>query len=80
MTSDHPPTPASTPPPGTAGGAPPRCAGLTGAYLRLVEALRASVADGDAAEEDRLRNRAQVVLGRMRALSRPTPDPTELEP
>jgi hypothetical protein len=53
---------------------------LAGAYLRLVEALRASVAAGDPAEEDRLRNRAQAVLGRMRALDCPTPGPAELEP
>ncbi len=43
------------------------CADLAAAYARLVEAIRASAARGDAEEEDRLRNRAQAVLGRMSA-------------
>ena len=54
------------------------CAELAGAYLRLGEAIQASAARGDAAEENRLRNRAQVVLGRLSALRRPTPDVAEL--
>ena len=58
----------------------PRCAELAGAYLRLVEALRASVADSDAAEEDRLRNRAQVVLGRMALAGCPTPGQPQPRP
>ena len=33
--------------------------------MRLVDAIRASVARGDEREENRLRNRAQVLLGRM---------------
>ena len=79
-TPDTTPTPASAPCAGTAGGAAPRCAELAAAYARLWEAIRASAARGDVEAEDRLRNRAQVVLARMRALGCPTPDPAELEP
>ena len=61
-------TPASAPRTGAAGGATPACTELAGAYLRLAEAIRASAARGDADEENRLRNRAQVVLCRMWAL------------
>jgi hypothetical protein len=78
--SDTPSTPASAPRAGAAGGAAPRCAELAGTYLRLVEAIRASAARGDEQTEDRLRNRAQVVLCRMGALRCPVPDPAELEP
>ncbi len=78
--SDHPPAPASAPRTGVAVGATPRCAELAGSYLRLVEAIRASAARGYEPAEDRLRNRAQVVLCRMRALGCPVPDPAELEP
>jgi hypothetical protein len=39
----------------------------------LVEAIRASAARGDADEENRLRNRAQIVLCRMLALRCPVP-------
>ncbi len=67
-TSDHPPNPASAPWIGTAGGATSRCADLARAYLRLVDAIRVSAARDDTTEEDRLRNRAQVVLCRMSAL------------
>ena len=71
--SDHPSTPASAPRTGAAGGATPSCAELAAAYARLWEAIRASAARGDAAEENRLRNRAQAVLGRMLALRCPVP-------
>ena len=54
------------------------CGELAGAYLRLGEAIRASVARGDVEAEDRQRNRAQVVLARMGALRCPLPDPVEL--
>jgi hypothetical protein len=80
MPPGHPQTLTSAPRPGTAGGAAPRCTGLAGAYLRLVEALRASAADRDTAEENRLHNRAQLVLGRMVALRCPVSDPAELAP
>jgi hypothetical protein len=76
--SDTAPTPASTPRTGAAGGAAPECAELAAAYARLWEAIRASVARDDAEAEDRLRNRAQVVLGRMSALGCPVP--RSLEP
>ena len=66
--SDTAPTPASTPRTGAAGGAAPTCAELAGAYLRLIEAIRASAARDDAEEEDRQRNRAQAALARMLAL------------
>ena len=72
--------PRTTPTPASAPCAAPACAELAGAYLRLGAAIRASAARGDVEAEDRLRNRAQVVLGRMRALGCPTPDPAELEP
>ncbi len=49
------------------------CGELAGAYLRLGVAIWASAARRDAAEENRLRNRAQVVLGRMLALRCPVP-------
>ena len=77
--SDHPQTPASAPRTGAAGGAAPSCAELARAYLRLVDTLRAA-ADGDAAAEDQLHNRAQIMLGRMAALRCPVPDPAELAP
>ena len=80
ITSDTPPTPASAPRTGAAGGATPRCAELAGSYLRLVEAIRASTARGDERAEDRLRNRAQVVLGQMYRLHCPKPDTAELTP
>ena len=67
------PTPASAPCAGTAGGATPGCAELAAAYTRLWAAIRASEARGDVEEENRLRNRAQVVLGRMWALRCPVP-------
>jgi hypothetical protein len=56
------------------------CAGLAAAYARLVEAIRASAARGDAEEEDRLRNRAQVALGQMCRLHCPQPDPADQGP
>jgi hypothetical protein len=55
-------------------GAVPECADLTAAYVRLWAAIRASAARGDAAEENRLRNRAQIVLGLMHRLRCPKPD------
>ena len=79
-TRDTTPPPASAPCAGTAGGAAPSCADLAGAYLRLGAAIRERAARGDVEAEDRLRNRAQVVLARMRSLGCPTPDPAELEP
>ena len=66
--SDTSPTPASAPRTGAAGGAAPGCAELAAAYARLWEAIRASAARDDVEEENRLRNRAQVVLARMLAL------------
>ena len=66
--SDTPPTPASAPWTGAAGGAAPECAELAVAYAHLCEAIRASAARGDVEEENRLRNEAQAVLGRMAAL------------
>ena len=69
------PTPASTPRAGAGRGAAPACGEIAEAYLRLVEAIRASAARGDATAEDRLRNRAQAVLGRMHALRCPLPAP-----
>ena len=66
--SDAPPTPASTPRTGAAPLAAPACAELAAAYVRLWQEIRASAARGDADEENRLRNRAQAVLGRMSAL------------
>ena len=65
--SDHPPAPASAPRTGAAGGAA-SCAKLAGDYLRLWEAIRECAERDDANEENRLRNRAQVVLCRMPAL------------
>ncbi len=59
-------------------GPDPECAGLAATYAQLGAAIRASAAPGDAEEEDRLRNRAQAVLGRLRALGCPTPDAVEL--
>jgi len=41
---------------------------LAGAYLRLWAEIRACAERDDADEENRLRNRAQVVLCRMLAL------------
>ena len=79
-TSDNPPTPASAPWAGTVGGAAPSCVELAAAYARLRAAIRASAASGDAEEENRLRNRTQTVLARMRLLGCTAPDPTELEP
>ncbi len=67
------PIPASIPRTGAAGGATPSCAELAPAYARLWEAIRASVASGDADEENRLRNQAQVLLGRMYRLHCPVP-------
>ena len=75
--SDTAPTPASTLRTGAASGAAPACAELAAAYTRLWEAIRASAARGDADEENRLRNRAQVVLGRMWALRCPVPHPAD---
>ncbi len=72
--SDITSTPASTPRTGAAGGAAPECAELAAAYARLWEAIRASAARGDAAEENQLRNRAQLVLGLMHRLRCPKPD------
>ena len=72
-TSEHPSTPASAPRTGAAGGATPECGELAVEYDRLWAAIRASAAGGDAEEENRLRNRAQVVLGRMWALRCPVP-------
>ena len=77
---DHLPIPTSTPRTGAEGGAAPACDELAAAYARLCEAIRASAARGDAAEENRLRNRAQGVLGRMCRLHCPAPDIAELEP
>jgi hypothetical protein len=54
------------------------CADLATEYTRLGRAIRASAAGGDTEAEDRLRNRAQAVLGRMAALGCPTPDAAEL--
>ena len=62
------PTPASAPRTGAEGRAAPSCDELAGEYARLCEAIRTSAARGDADEENRLRNRAQVVLCRMWAL------------
>ena len=70
---DHPPTPVPAPRTGAAGRATPGCGDLAATYARLWEAIRVSAARGDAAEENRLRNRAQVVLGRMLALRCPVP-------
>ena len=78
--SDTPPPPASAPRTGAAGGAAPECAELAATYAQLWGAIRAGVARGDADEEDRLRNRAQVVLGQMYRLHCPKPDPGDLEP
>ncbi len=61
-------------------GAVPECADLMAAYVRLWEAIRASAARGDADKENRLRNRAQVVLGQMYRRHCPKPDPAELDP
>ena len=77
---DHAPTPASTPRTGAAGGATPECAELAATYAQLWGAIRAGVARGDADEEDRLRNRAQVVLGQMYRLPCPKPDPADQGP
>jgi hypothetical protein len=71
--SDYPPTPASAPRTGAAGGATPECNELRVAYAQLWEAIRASAARGDAEEEAALRNQAQVVLGHMFALRCPVP-------
>jgi hypothetical protein len=71
--SDHSSTPASAPRTGAAGGATLGCGDLAAAYARMCEAIHASAARGDADEENRLRNRAQVVLGRMLALRCPVP-------
>ena len=71
--SDTAPTPASTPRTCAVGGATPTCAELAAAYAWLWEAIRASAARGDVEEEDRLRNRAQVMLCRMLALRCPVP-------
>ena len=73
--SDQPPTPASAPRTGADGGAAPECGELAAAYARLWEAIRACAGSGDADEENRLRNRAQAVLGRMCALRCPKPAP-----
>ncbi len=54
------------------------CADLAAAYLHLDEAIRAAAIRADARAEDRLRNRAQAVLGRMWVLGCPTPDPAVL--
>ena len=43
------------------------CADLAAEYARLCEAIGASAARGDVKEENRLRNEAQAVLGRMSA-------------
>ncbi len=51
------------------------CADLAAAYLHLDEAIRAAAIRADARAEDRLRNRAQALLGRMWALGCPTPNP-----
>jgi hypothetical protein len=53
---------------------------LAAAYARLVEAIRATAACGNTEEENRLRNRAQVVLGQLYRRHCPQPDPAELEP
>ena len=65
--SNTPPTPASAPRTRAPGGAAP-CADLAATHVRLWAEIRTSAARGDADKEDRLRNRAQVVLGRMLAL------------
>ena len=62
------------------GGAAPECGELTAAYVRLWAAIQASAARGDDAEENRLRNRAQIVLGLMHRLRCPKPDTAELRP
>ncbi len=77
--SDHSLTPASAPRTGAAGGATPACAELAAEYADLWARISAC-AGCDAAEEARLRNRAQGVLGRMCRLHRPAPDIAELEP
>ena len=59
-------------------GPDPECAGLAVAYDQLRAAIRASAVRGDDRAEDRLRNRAQVVLARMATLGCPTPDAAEL--
>jgi len=47
------------------GEAAPSCVALATTYAQLWEAIYARAARGDVAEEVRLRNRAQVLLGRM---------------
>ena len=54
------------------------CADRAAEYGHLREAIRASAARGDERAEERLRNRAQAVLGRLRALDCPMPDAAEL--
>ena len=68
------PAPAPAPRTGAEGGAAPACVGLAAAYLQLCEVIRASAARDDIEAEERLRNRAQAVLGRLWALGRPIPD------
>ena len=51
------------------------CADLAAAYLHLDEAFRAAAIRADERAEDRRRDRAQAVLGRMWALGCPPPCP-----
>ncbi len=74
MASDHPPTPASSAPTGTAGGATPACAELAAEYADLWARIGACAAAGDDRAEAALRNRAQVVLARMTMVGCPLPD------